>query len=115
MTLLQRSEARLGTRLGKTTGWILRSQLQRRGVRMIPGCHYVGIGDEGLALVADGKPQTIAADTVVICAGQDLNRDLVAPLQTAGVPYDVIGGADVAAELDALRAIEQGIRLGRTL
>ena len=115
VTLLQRSEARLGTRLGKTTGWILRSQLQRRGVQMIPGCHYVGITDEGLALVADGKPQTVAADTVVICAGQDSNRDLIAPLQTAGLPYDVIGGADVAVELDALRAVEQGIRLGRAL
>jgi 2,4-dienoyl-CoA reductase (NADPH2) len=115
VTMLQRSEARMGARLGKTTGWILRSQLQRRGVRMIAGCHYVGITDEGLALVANGQPQTIAADTVVICAGQDSNRDLTAPLQTAGVPYDVIGGADVAAELDALRAVEQGIRLGRAL
>ena len=74
-----------------------------------------GNGDEGLALVADGQPQTIAADTVVICAGQDLNRGLITPLQTAGVLCDVIGGADVAAELDALRAVEQGIRLGRTL
>jgi 2,4-dienoyl-CoA reductase (NADPH2) len=115
VTMLQRSEARMGARLGKTTGWILRSQLQRRGVRMIAGCHYVGITDEGLALVANGQPQTIAADTVVICAGQDSNRDLIGPLQTAGMPYDVIGGADVAAELDALRAVEQGITLGRAL
>jgi len=112
VTLLQRSETRIGDGLGKTTGWIHRGQFKRRGVRMIAGCQYVGINEGGLDIVLNGKPQTIAADTIVICAGQNSNRELSDALGSAGLTFDIIGGADVAAELDALRAIDQGMRLG---
>ncbi|MCW5691631.1 MAG: NADPH-dependent 2,4-dienoyl-CoA reductase [Pseudolabrys sp.] len=115
VTLLQRSEGRMGERLGRTTGWILRSQLKRRGLRTIAGCQYISIGDEGLTILADGKTQTIAADTIIICAGQDSNRELADELAGTGVSFDVIGGADYAAELDALRAIDQGTRLAYRL
>jgi 2,4-dienoyl-CoA reductase (NADPH2) len=111
VTLLQRGEGRMGDRLGKTTGWILRSELKRHGLKMITGCRYVGISDGGLDIVSEGRPATIAADTIVICAGQDSNRALADDLEKAGMPFDIIGGADIAAELDALRAIDQGTRL----
>jgi 2,4-dienoyl-CoA reductase (NADPH2) len=115
VALLQRSASRMGERLGKTTGWILRSQLRHRGVRMIAGCQYLGIGDDGLSLVTGGQQQTLPADTIVICAGQDSNAALADDLKGGNVPVDVIGGASVAAELDALRAIDQGTRLAYRL
>jgi 2,4-dienoyl-CoA reductase (NADPH2) len=115
VTLLQRSEGRIGDRLGKTTGWILRSKLKRQGLKTVTGCRYIGIDDSGLTVVSGGQPMTIAADTIIVCAGQDPNRTLADDLKGADMPFDIIGGADVAAELDALRAIDQGTRLAFSL
>jgi 2,4-dienoyl-CoA reductase (NADPH2) len=112
VALLQRSPTRMGDRLGKTTGWILRGQLKHRGVRMISGCQYVGIDNNGLSIVTNNQPLTIPSDTIVICAGQDSNTELADSLRNSGIPLDVIGGAQLAAELDALRAVDQGTRLG---
>jgi len=109
--LLQRSPGRPGARLGKTTGWIHRATLKAKGVRMLGGVEYLGLDDEGLHIRIDGAEQTLPVGTVVICAGQEPRRDLVEPLRAAGRSVHVIGGADVAAELDAKRAIDQGSRL----
>jgi 2,4-dienoyl-CoA reductase (NADPH2) len=75
----------------------------------------VRIDDEGLHITVDGKPQVLAVDTVVICAGQEPRRDLVPALVAAGIPHEVVGGADVALELDARRAIEQGTKIALAL
>ena len=110
--LLQRKQAKVGAGLGKTTGWIHRSELKHRGVRMIPGCEYQKIDNEGLHLLVSDKPELLPVDTVVICAGQEPQRELCDDLQ---LPYRLIGGADEAVELDAKRAIDQGTRLAATL
>ncbi len=109
--LLQRKTSKVGKNLGKTTGWIHRSSLINKQVKMIPGCEYQSIDDAGLHLTVNGEPQVLDVDTVIICAGQDPLRDLQAPLEAAGLKVHLIGGADVAAELDAKRAINQGSRL----
>ena len=118
VTLLQRKAERPGKRLGKTTGWIHRMALHMKGVQMIGGVNYERIDDEGLHVsfgpVRD-TPRTIAADTVVLCAGQVPDRRLADQLAEAGIAAHVIGGADVAAELDAKRAIDQGTRLAAGL
>ena len=108
VTLLQRKTSKVGAGLGMTTGWIHRTELKARGVTMVPGVTYERIDDEGLHITVDGKPRTLAVDNVVVCTGQESVRDLVEPLQAKGVTVHVIGGADVAAELDAKRAIRQG-------
>src|SRR5438552_1517257 len=108
--LLQRKTAKVGEGLAKTTGWIRRTLLRRRGVTMLSGVEYVKIDDAGLHIVIDGKPQVLDVDTVVICAGQEPRRELVADLEAAGIAPKLIGGADVALELDAKRAIDQGTR-----
>jgi len=113
--LLQRTEGKLGKRLGKTTGWIHRSSLKKKGVKMIGGCAYTKIDDQGLHLSVNGTPQILAVDHVIICAGQVVKRDLQAPLEEAGIAVHLIGGADVAAELDAKRAIKQGTHLAARL
>ncbi len=113
--LLQRKSSKVGDGLAKTTGWIRRTLLKKRGVRMIGGVTYERIDDAGLHITVDGEPKTLAVDTVVICAGQEPRRDLQAPLEEAGIPFSLIGGADVAAELDAKRAIDQGTRLAASL
>lgn len=113
--LLQRRASRPGKGLGKTTGWVHRAALRHRGVEMLADCEYLGIDDEGLALRVAGEPHRLEVDTVVVCAGQESVRELLAPLQAAGVDVHVIGGADEAAELDARRAIDQGTRLAATL
>jgi 2,4-dienoyl-CoA reductase (NADPH2) len=118
VTLLQRKSGKLGKGLGKTTGWIHRAALQMKKVEMIGGVNYERITPQGLFVTygekhADG--QLIECDTVVLCAGQEPLRELLAPLQAAGVPTHVIGGADEAAELDAKRAIDQGTRLAAGL
>ncbi|MGY1409924.1 MULTISPECIES: FAD-dependent oxidoreductase [unclassified Luteimonas] len=113
--LLQRSPGRPGARLGKTTGWIHRSTLKHKGVRMIGGVEYVAVDDEGFHLRVDGQPQLLPMDHVVVCAGQEPERGLAAPLQAAGHRVHLIGGADVAAELDAKRAIDQACRLAAVL
>lgn len=106
--LLQRKKSKPGSGLGKTTGWIHRSSLASRGVRMIPACEYHKIDDQGLHLAIDGKAQILEVDNVIICAGQEPMRELADGLSK---PTHLIGGADVAAELDAKRAINQGCRL----
>ena len=113
--LLQRSPGRPGARLGKTTGWIHRSTLKHKGVRMIGGVEYLAVDDEGFHLRVDGQPQLLPVDHVVVCAGQEPRRDLLEPLQAAGQRTHLIGGADVAAELDAKRAIAQACRLAACL
>ena len=118
ITLLQRKAEKLGRRLGKTTGWIHRASLQMKGVEMVGGVNYERIDAEGLHVSfgeARERPTLIAADTVVLCAGQEPERSLADALAGRGVPVHVIGGADVAAELDAKRAIDQGMRLALTL
>ncbi|HJV86960.1 MAG TPA: NADPH-dependent 2,4-dienoyl-CoA reductase [Noviherbaspirillum sp.] len=109
--LLQRKEERVGERLAKTTGWIRRALLGRREVTMLAGVEYVRIDDEGLHVRVRGEPRVLPVDTVVICAGQESEASLHAKLQDAGMKSTLIGGAHVAAELDAMRAIEEGTRV----
>ncbi|GGH59734.1 FAD-dependent oxidoreductase [Frigidibacter albus] len=114
VTLLQRKPEKPGRRLGKTTGWIHRAALAAKGVTMLGGVNYERITPEGLWISfgpARERPELIAADTVVLCAGQDSERGLLDDLAAAGITAHVIGGADVAAELDAKRAIDQAARL----
>jgi 2,4-dienoyl-CoA reductase (NADPH2) len=113
--LLQRKASKVGAGLGKTTGWIHRTELKHRGVAMVAGVGYERIDDAGLHVTVDGEPQLLAVDTVVLCAGQEPRRELVAALQAHGIEPHLIGGADVAAELDAKRAIDQGTRLAAAL
>ncbi|MEU1866425.1 NADPH-dependent 2,4-dienoyl-CoA reductase [Streptomyces gardneri] len=113
--LLQRKSTKVGAGLGKTTGWIHRTELKHRGVAMVAGVSYERIDDEGLHLTIDGEPQLLPVDTVVLCSGQDPRRDLHEELVAAGRSAHLIGGADVAAELDAKRAIDQGTRLAAEL
>jgi len=113
--LLQRKAARVGGSLARTTGWIRRSLLAMRGVQMLAGVAYERVDDAGLHIRIDGKAQCLAVDTVVVCAGQESCRELEGPLRAAGVALSLIGGADVAVELDAQRAIEQGTRLAMAL
>jgi len=113
--LLQRKEGKVGETLAKTTGWIRRTLLRRRGVTMMPGVSYERIDDAGLHVSVDGRQRLIEADTVVVCAGQEPRRDLEAPLRASGTPFTVIGGADIAVELDARRAIAQGTQVALQL
>jgi len=109
--LMQRKPDKLGKGLGKTTGWAHRLELLHRGVQMMPGVKYVRIDDAGLHIEVDGVASVLPVDQVVICAGQEPRRDLLQPLQDAGVEVHLIGGADLATELDAKRAILQGTKL----
>ena len=109
--LLQRKSSKVGDGLGKTTGWIHRTSLKNREVEMINNVSYRKVDDTGLHITVGDKDLTIPADTVVICAGQDPQRELQAALETAGCTVHLIGGADKAAELDAKRAIKQGTEL----
>ena len=111
IVMLQRKTSKPGEGLGKTTGWIHRTTLLARGVKMLAGVTYERIDDEGLHITVGGEPQTLQVDNVIICAGQDSRRGLVEPLNELGKTLHLIGGADVAMELDARRAIEQGTRL----
>ena len=113
--LVQRKETKIGAGLGKTSGWVHRAAIKAKGVHQIIGAAYERIDDEGLHITVDGKPRTLAVDNVVVCTGQESVRDLVEPLQAKGVTVHVIGGADVAAELDAKRAIRQGTELAASL
>jgi 2,4-dienoyl-CoA reductase (NADPH2) len=118
ITLLQRKAGKHGAGLGKTTGWIHRAVMKMHNVRMIGGVNYERIGDEGLLISYGEKredPEWLDVDNIVLCPGQVALRELEAPLQDAGIPTHVIGGADVAAELDAKRAIDQGSRLAARL
>jgi len=118
VTLLQRKAERPGKRLGKTTGWIHRATLKMKNVNMVTGVNYERIDAEGLHVStgeARENPHLIPVDTIVLCAGQVPERALADQLQAAGIKAHVIGGADVAAELDAKRAIDQGSRLAASL
>jgi 2,4-dienoyl-CoA reductase (NADPH2) len=105
----------MGATLGKTTGWIHRITLKQRNVIMINGVTYDKIDDNGLHITLKSKPRCLAVDTVIICAGQEPQRDLKEELENHAMPLHVIGGADLAAELDAKRAIDQGARLAATI
>lgn len=118
--LLQRKETSVGKNLGKTSGWVHRAALKMKGVKMMPGCEYQRVDDDGLHVVVDDRPQLLEVDNVVICAGQTPNRDLADQLEVAGckqqgIGVHVVGGADVAAELDAKRAIKQASELAAAL
>ena len=113
--LLQRKHSKPGKGLGKTTGWIHRLDLRQRGVRMLAGVSYRRIDDLGLHIEHDGAEQLLEVDQVVICAGQHSRRELYEPLREAGAIVHVIGGADVAVELDAKRAIKQGSELAAAI
>ncbi len=109
--LLQRSSGKPGAKLGKTTGWIHRAALKAKQVTMLGGVEYLGIDEAGFRIRVDGKEQVLPVDHVVVCAGQEPRRELFDALQAAGTATHLIGGADVATELDAKRAIDQGSRL----
>jgi 2,4-dienoyl-CoA reductase (NADPH2) len=111
--LLQRKTTRMGAGLGKTSGWVHRLALQHKRVEMITGVSYQRIDDDGLHLSVDGQARLLLVDNVVVCAGQEPLRDLADGL--SGLPVHVVGGADVAVELDAKRAIEQATRLALTV
>ena len=113
--LLQRSPGKPGAKLGKTTGWIHRATLKAKGVKMLGGVEYLGVDDAGLRIRIDGQEQLLDVGTVVVCAGQTPRRELADALQAAGRSVHIIGGADVAAELDAKRAIDQGSRVAAAL
>ncbi len=113
--LLQRKPTPPGRDLGKTTGWVHRLELKRRGVRMMAGVSYRGIDDRGLAIEQGGEMRVLDVDHVVICAGQEPRRELVAGLEARGLRPHLIGGSRVATELDARRAIDEGARLAAAL
>jgi 2,4-dienoyl-CoA reductase (NADPH2) len=112
--LLQRKNEKLGARLGKTTGWIHRTELKRKRVKMIAGVEYQKVDDDGLHIIVKGSPQVLPVDHVVVCAGQLPLKTLYATLE-GKLPVCVIGGADVALELDAVRAIRQGTEVALLL
>jgi 2,4-dienoyl-CoA reductase (NADPH2) len=113
--LLQRKSSKPGKGLGKTTGWVHRLSLNQRGVKMLAGVSYKRIDEYGLHIEHDGKEKLLEVDNVIICAGQAPCRDLQEPLSAVGVKVHLIGGADVAAELDAKRAIKQGSGLAAVI
>jgi 2,4-dienoyl-CoA reductase (NADPH2) len=113
--LLQRKASKVGDGLGKTTGWIHRTSLKNRHVDMIAGVTYRKVDDAGLHITVGERDMTLPVDNVVICAGQEPQRELQAELLAAGVQVHLIGGADKAEELDAKRAIKQGLELAIAL
>ncbi|WP_299534372.1 NADPH-dependent 2,4-dienoyl-CoA reductase [uncultured Streptomyces sp.] len=113
--LVQRRTSKVGAGLGATTGWIHRTELRHRGVTMIAGATYDRIDDAGLHLTVDGEQRLLAVDTVVLCTGQEPRRELYEELRAAGRRVRLIGGADVASELDAERAVRQGTELAAAL
>ena len=118
VTLLQRKNESLGKRLGKTTGWIHRAALKMKQVEMIGGVNYEAIDERGLLISYGDKRENatlIEVDNIILCSGQEPLRELHEPLLAAGAKVHLIGGADVASELDAKRAINQASRLAATL
>jgi 2,4-dienoyl-CoA reductase (NADPH2) len=113
--LLQRKRSKPGKNLGKTTGWVHRLSLRQRGVKMLAGVEYRFVDDLGLHIRHAGEDKLLEVDNVLICAGQLPRRELEEPLRAAGVNVRLIGGADVAAELDAKRAIRQGTELAASI
>ena len=113
--LLQRKPTPPGRDLGKTTGWVHRLALKRRGVKMVAGVTYERIDDRGLAIKQGGEPRLLEVDHVVVCAGQEPRRDLAAGVEAAGFKVRLIGGSHLAVELDARRAIDEGSRLAAAI
>ena len=113
--ILQRKPTKPGAGLGKTTGWIHRSLLKKRGVKLWPGVEYLGITDEGLGIRQGAETRLLEVDNVIVCAGQESERGLAGVLEERGVPFHLIGGALRAGELDAQRAIRQGVELADAL
>ncbi len=109
--LLQRKDTKVGKGLGKTTGFGHRASLTKRKVKMLNGCSYVKVTDKGLLISRKDKEQLLEVDNIIVCAGQVPFKELQDPLLAAGINVHLIGGADVAAELDAKRAIKQGSEL----
>ncbi len=109
--LCQRKDEPLGKRLGKTSGWVHKASLKHRKVKFLQGVEYLKVNDSGLHVNIQGRPEILAVDNVIICAGQDPLRDLQEPLKAKGLNVHLVGGADVASELDAKRAIDQAVRL----
>ena len=120
MHLLQRKTSRIGKGLGKTTGWVHRAEIKKAGVKQYTGVTYNRIDDEGLHITIDEKPQVIAVDNVIVCTGQVSNLDCLGDKDRESVTGDnsnvtIIGGADVAADLDAKRAIRQAVEVALAL
>lgn len=115
ITLLQRKASKVGKGLGKTSGWVHRANLVKHGVKMIPAVSYKAITDEGLLIEVAGKEELLQVDNVIICAGQESNRELQQALENGGMKVNLIGGANVAAELDAKRAIRQAAELAMVI
>ncbi|MEI4196450.1 FAD-dependent oxidoreductase [Roseovarius sp. E0-M6] len=115
VTMLKRSDGRFGKTLGKTTGWILRQELRDCGVQQFGNVTYQKIDANGIDILVDNAPMRIDADTIVVCAGQLENDTLSQRLMELGCSFHVIGGAKLALELDAKRAIDEGARLGNRL
>ena len=115
ITLLQRKTSKVGKGLGKTSGWVHRANLVKHGVNMVPGVTYKSISDAGLLIEVNDTEQLLEVDNVIICAGQESNRDLQQALEKGGVNVHLIGGANVAAELDAKRAIRQAAELAMVI
>ena len=117
--LLQRKTTRLGAGLGKTSGWVHRAVLQRNGVTMLGGAEYQSIDNKGLHITVNGEPRVLEVDHVVLCAGQEPLTELMPPADApsvAGAPrFHKIGGAALASELDAKRAIREGAVLAASL
>ncbi len=113
--LCQRSKGKVGAKLGKTTGWIHRTELRKKGVEMISNVTYQSIDDLGLHLLVDGESKLLEVDQIIVCAGQEPLKTLYTPLEKKGCEVYLIGGADEARELDAKRAIEQAARLAAAL
>ncbi|MBU2926181.1 NADPH-dependent 2,4-dienoyl-CoA reductase [Colwellia sp. 1_MG-2023] len=111
ITLLQRKATKVGKGLGKTSGWVHRANLVKHGVKMVPGVSYKSITDEGLIIEVNGEETLLDVDNIIICAGQESNRDLQQALENGGLKVHLIGGANVASELDAKRAIRQAAEL----
>jgi len=113
--MIQRKDSKVGAGLGKTTGWTHRLSLTRRGINMINGANYERIDDDGLHITVNNQPILVEADTIIVCAGQDPNRDLYENLMANGLSAELVGGAYEAKELDAKAAIKQASEMAATV
>jgi 2,4-dienoyl-CoA reductase (NADPH2) len=113
--LLQRRTTKMGKDLGKTTGWIHRNSLKNKGIEMLTGVDYKAITEAGLVISVNGEERTLKVDNVILCSGQVSNNELYYALQKQNINVHIIGGALLAAEIDAKRAIDEGVRLAHTL
>jgi 2,4-dienoyl-CoA reductase (NADPH2) len=113
--LIQRKRSKVGAGLGKTTGWIHRAVLKNKGVQMISGASYDKVDAQGLHLTIGETQKLLEVDTIIVCAGQEPLRELQTDIEALGIKVTLIGGADVASELDAKRAIKQGSEVAAAL